>query len=60
VFDPLRDFFLTFGTAGLLLWTVIKILAIALPLVCLVLVAGVLYWSGRRIVRFFRARSSTP
>jgi NADH-quinone oxidoreductase subunit H len=33
VFDPVRDFFLTFGTAGLLLWTVLKILAIALPVI---------------------------
>ncbi len=33
MFDPLRDFFLTFGTAGLLAWTLIKILVIALPVI---------------------------
>jgi len=33
VFDPIREFFLTFGTAGLLLWTLIKILVIALPVI---------------------------
>ena len=33
MFDPIREFFLTFGTAGLLLWTLIKILVIALPVI---------------------------
>jgi len=33
VFDPVRDFFLTFGTAGLLVWTLIKIMVIALPVI---------------------------
>jgi hypothetical protein len=47
----------TAETAGA---TILSILAIALPLLCLVLVLAVLYWSVRRIVRFFRARSSQP
>ena len=33
MFDPVRDFFLTFGTAGLLVWTLIKIMVIALPVI---------------------------
>ena len=33
MFDPVREFFLTFGTAGLLVWTLIKILVIALPVI---------------------------
>jgi NADH-quinone oxidoreductase subunit H len=33
VFDFMRDFFLNFGTIGLLAWTLIKILAIALPVI---------------------------
>ena len=37
--------------------TVLSVLAIALPLLCLLLVALVLFWSVRRIVRFFAARS---
>ena len=33
MFDPIREFFLTFGTTGLVLWTLIKVLAITLPLI---------------------------
>jgi NADH-quinone oxidoreductase subunit H len=33
VFDPLRELFLQFGTLGLLAWTVLKVLAITLPLI---------------------------
>jgi hypothetical protein len=44
----------TAETAGA---TVLSVLAIALPLLCLLLVALVLFWSVRRIVRFFAARS---
>ena len=33
MFDPIREFFLTFGTTGLVVWTLIKILAIALPVI---------------------------
>ena len=33
MFDPLRDLFLTFGTLGLLAWTLVKILAITLPVI---------------------------
>ena len=31
--DPIREFFLSFGDAGLLAWTLVKILAITLPVV---------------------------
>jgi hypothetical protein len=44
----------TAETAGA---TVLSVLAIALPLLCLLLVALVMFWSVRRIVRFFAARS---
>jgi hypothetical protein len=53
VFDPLRDFFLTFGTTGLLLWTVLKILAIALP----VIVAVAFYVLAERKVIGLDART---
>jgi hypothetical protein len=43
----------TAETAGA---TVLSILAIVVPLVCLILVCAVLFWSVRRIVRFFSAR----
>ena len=33
MFEPIREFFLTFGTAGLVLWTLLKVLAITLPLI---------------------------
>jgi NADH-quinone oxidoreductase subunit H len=33
MFDPLREFFLGFGTTGLLAWTVLKVLAITVPLI---------------------------
>jgi hypothetical protein len=45
----------TAETAGA---TVLSVLAIALPLLCLLLVVLVLFWSARRIVRFFAARSN--
>jgi Domain of unknown function (DUF4126) len=45
----------TAETAGA---TVLSVLAIALPLLCLLLVVLVLLWSARRIVRFFAARSN--
>ena len=31
--DPIRDFFLSFGTVGLLAWIVLKILLIAVPVI---------------------------
>lgn len=37
--------------------TILSILAIALPLLCLLLVALVLFWAVRRIMRFSAARS---
>ena len=33
MFDPIREFFLDFGTTGLLVWTLIKVLVIVLPLI---------------------------
>ena len=33
LFDPLRDWLLAFGTIGLLIWIVLKILAIAVPVI---------------------------
>ena len=33
MFDPIRDIFLSFGTIGLLVWTLVKILVIALPVI---------------------------
>jgi NADH-quinone oxidoreductase subunit H len=33
VFDPLRDFLLYHGTAGFLLWTLLKVLVITVPLI---------------------------
>jgi NADH-quinone oxidoreductase subunit H len=33
VFDPLRDFLLYYGTAGFLLWTLLKVLVITVPLI---------------------------
>ena len=33
LFAPMREFFLTYGTFGLLVWTLIKIIAITLPLI---------------------------
>jgi hypothetical protein len=42
----------TFGAAG------IAVLAIAVPLLCLAIVAFVLIWATRRIVRFFVSRRS--
>jgi NADH-quinone oxidoreductase subunit H len=33
VFEPIREFFLEFGTLGLLVWTLAKIVAITLPLI---------------------------
>jgi len=45
----------TAETAGA---TVLSVLAIVLPLVCLALVLALLFWSTRRILRFFRARQA--
>jgi len=33
VFDPIRDFFLDFGTTGLLVWTLLKVLVVTVPLI---------------------------
>ncbi len=53
MFDPVRDFFLTFGTAGLLLWTLIKILVIALPVI-----TGVAFYTlaERKVIGWMHVR----
>ena len=51
--DLLREFFLAFGDAGLVVWTVLKILAIAVPLI--VAVAMFVYWE-RKVIGWMHAR----
>jgi len=53
VTDLLREFFLAFGDAGLVVWTVLKILAIAVPLI--VTVAMFVYWE-RKVIGWMHAR----
>jgi len=47
----------TVETAGA---TTLSILAIALPVLCLIVVACLMFWSIRRIARFIRSRSPDP
>ena len=53
LFAPLRDGFLHFGTAGLLLWTLVKILAICLPVI--VAVAFYVLWE-RKLIGWMHVR----
>ena len=53
LFEPLRDAFLHFGTAGLLAWTLIKILAISLPVI--VSVAFYVLWE-RKLIGWMHVR----
>ncbi len=53
LFDPLRELFLHFGTAGLLAWTLIKILAISLPVI--VSVAFYVLWE-RKLIGWMHVR----
>ena len=52
------EFVCILGHSGCGKSTVLSILAIALPLVCLALVVALLFWSTRKIVRFVRARTT--
>ena len=53
LFAPLRDAFLHFGTTGLLVWTLIKILAICLPVI--VAVAFYVLWE-RKLIAWMHVR----
>ena len=53
LFAPLRDAFLHFGTAGLLVWTLLKILAISLPVI--VAVAFYVLWE-RKLIAWMHVR----
>jgi len=53
LFDPIRDLFLHFGMAGLLVWTLIKILAICLPVI--VSVAFYVLWE-RKLIGWMHVR----
>ncbi|MEP6634676.1 MAG: NADH-quinone oxidoreductase subunit H, partial [Luteimonas sp.] len=53
LFDPLRDWLMSFGTAGLLLWIVLKILAIAVPVI--VTVAFYVVWE-RKLIGWMHVR----
>ncbi len=53
MFDPMREFFLSFGDLGLVLWTLIKILAITLPVV-----VGVAFYTlaERKVIGWMHVR----
>ncbi len=53
LFEPIRELFLHFGTAGLLLWTLVKILAICLPVI--VSVAFYVLWE-RKLIGWMHVR----
>jgi len=53
LFEPIRDMFLHFGTAGLLVWTLVKILAITLPVI--VSVAFYVLWE-RKLIGWMHVR----
>ncbi len=53
LFDPVRDMFLHFGMIGLLVWTLIKILAICLPVI--VAVAFYVLWE-RKLIGWMHVR----
>jgi len=53
LFEPIRDMFLHYGTAGLLVWTLIKILAICLPVI--VSVAFYVLWE-RKLIGWMHVR----
>ena len=53
MFAPLRDAFLHFGTAGLLAWTLVKILVICLPVI--VAVAFYVLWE-RKLIAWMHVR----
>jgi NADH-quinone oxidoreductase subunit H len=53
LFEPLRDVFLHFGTAGLLVWTLVKILAISVPVI--IAVAFYVLWE-RKLIGWMHVR----
>ncbi|MEO8741562.1 MAG: NADH-quinone oxidoreductase subunit NuoH [Lysobacteraceae bacterium] len=53
LFDPVREMFLHFGTTGLLVWTLIKILVICLPVI--VTVAFYVLWE-RKLIGWMHVR----
>ena len=53
LFDPFRDWLLSFGTIGLLVWIVLKILAIAVPVI--VTVAFYVVWE-RKLIGWMHVR----
>ena len=53
LFEPIRDMFLHFGATGLLVWTLIKILAICLPVI--VAVAFYVLWE-RKLIGWMHVR----
>ena len=53
LFDPIRELFLQFGTTGLLVWTLIKILVICLPVI--VAVAFYVLWE-RKLIGWMHVR----
>ena len=53
VVEPLRDGLLSFGTVGMLVWTVLKILAIAMPVI--ISVAFYVVWE-RKLIGWMHVR----
>ncbi|MEO6155502.1 MAG: NADH-quinone oxidoreductase subunit H, partial [Thermomonas sp.] len=53
VVDPLRDLLLSFGTIGMLVWILLKILLIAVPLI--LSVAFYVYWE-RKLIGWMHVR----
>jgi NADH-quinone oxidoreductase subunit H len=53
MFDPLRDWFLSLGTIGMVLWVVLKILAVAVPVI--VTVAFYVVWE-RKLIGWMHVR----
>ena len=53
LFEPIRDMFLHFGTTGLLVWTLVKILAVCLPVI--VSVAFYVLWE-RKLIGWMHVR----
>ena len=53
MFDPMREFFLSFGDLGLVIWTLVKILAITLPVV-----VGVAFYTlaERKVIGWMHVR----
>ena len=53
LFDPIRELFLAYGTAGLVVWTLVKILAICVPVI--VSVAFYVLWE-RKLIGWMHVR----